>query len=712
MTLTLSTNRSAVLTLTTALAIAATSGVLAQDAPSLGFYGTTGLIDMPTGESQPDGMINGSSAHFGPISRNTLTFQITPRLSGSFRYQAVRDFNRVRPSAYDTYFDRNFDLRYQVLRESQYVPALAVGLQDFIGTGLFSAEYIVATKNLTPDLKVTAGLGWGRLGSYGSIGSVFGDRPPIDIGRGGKPNVDQWFKGPAAPFGGVEYQINDNWTLKAEYSSDAYVVESETRQTFDRKSPFNFGVEYSRDGSFQVGAYYLYGSEIGMAAHFFINPKQRPTGSIAGGAPDHIEPRPSRSVDPDAWSPEWVTQAGIGPILMTNINKRLEKDGIVVEGISYTGSTATVLMRNDDNDSEAQAIGRVARAMTHVMPASVEVFEIVPVVEGMAASKATIRRSDLEQLDYVAGATEAMRERTSLTDVGPNFAGMVRNEDLYPKFTWGINPYVRTRLFNPDEPVRGELGLRFSAAYDVAPGFTIAGSVTKSIAGNLGEGEQAATGLPRVRTDGLRYDRQGDPALETLTLAYYRQLSPNLYGRVTVGYLERMFGGVSTEVLWKKVDSPLALGVEVNYVKKRDFDLGLGFRDYDVLTGHVSAYYTFGPEDNYEAQLDVGRYLAGDYGATLSLDRTFENGWKVGAFATITDVPAEAFGEGSFDKGIKLEIPANWFLGTPSRKTTEAILRPLTKDGGARLKVDGRLNDLLRDYQQIGVDQQWGRFWK
>ena len=53
--------------------------------PSLSFSGVTGLIDMPSGEQQSDGTLSVVKSQFGPIGRTTLSFQITPRLSGSFR---------------------------------------------------------------------------------------------------------------------------------------------------------------------------------------------------------------------------------------------------------------------------------------------------------------------------------------------------------------------------------------------------------------------------------------------------------------------------------------------------------------------------------------------------------------------------------------------------------------------------------------------------
>ena len=141
-------------------------------------------------------------------------------------------------------------------------------------------------------------------------------------------------------------------------------------------------------------------------------------------------------------------------------------------------------------------------------------------------------------------------------------------------------------------------------------------------------------------------------------------------------------------------------------------DGGLGFDqfDYRVVTGHVTGYYDFG--DGYDVRLDVGRYLAGDVGGTLTLMRNFSNGWKIGAFATLTNVSAKDFGEGSFDKGLRFEIPLTYFTGQPSRTIRPFVLRPLGRDGGARLQVNDRLRDTLRGTTEDGLTEQWGRFWK
>ena len=694
------------------LALLSAGPAIAQMVPAPNLSGVAGLIDMPSAEALPDGWMGLTHGQFGPVRRNTLTYQITPRLSGSFRYVGIKHWNdRFCPpdcteaNAFPTYYDRNFDLRYQILTEGKYRPAVTIGLQDFVGTGLSMAEYIVATKSFGPRLRVTAGLGFGRLASNGAIGSLFGDRPSVDFGQGGMINSAQWFRGPVAPFGGVEYQIADKWFVKAEYSSDAYDKEAALRGTFERRSPMNFGIEYQRNPHVRLGAYAMHGSEIGISLAILINPDQRPAGGIGGVGPIPIKPRLSYASNPGLYTTSWLTQPEAKEVLIKSLNVNLKREKIVVETLALTGDTAQVRFRNPVYDASAQAVGRVARAMAIGLPSSIENFEIVPVANGLAGAKVTVHRSDLERLEFAPDAGALLRARTTITPAGLPPTDAAANPDLYPKFTWSIGPWAQAMLFNPSEPFQIVAGAELRAKYEFAPGLILSGSVIQPLLGGISVKENTdPTPLPPVRRDGSAYYARNGLSLDTLTLGWYGQLGPQLYGHVTAGYLERMFGGVSAEVLYKPVNQPWAIGVEANYVAQRDTDGGFGFDEFDyrVATGHVSGYYDFA--NGFQAQLDVGRYLAGDVGGTFTLMRVFPNGWKIGAFATITNVSAEDFGEGSFDKGIRMEIPVTYFTGQPSRSIRTVVLRPLGRDGGARLNVNDRLRETLRSYDEAGLD--------
>jgi hypothetical protein len=666
-------------------------------------YGTPGLIEMPTAESAADAELSTTFTAFGDDIRNTLSFQITPRLSGSFRYAKLPGFNA---NTSTTRYDRSFDLRFRVFDERKYLPAVAVGLQDFIGTGVYSSEYVVATKSIGSKIRVSGGLGWGRLGTYNSIGAPLGERPDADIGLGGTTNAIQWFRGKVAPFGGASFAATEQLTFKVEYSSDAYIYEV-GKALIDRASPWNFGVDYGFKSGVRVAAAYTYGDRISLQVTLPVNPRRSAGGPGNEPGPLPVQPREGTLSVADLG---WAEDRGQVDTLRRTIGEVLARDGIVLEAMALTGNTAQLRLRNQRYPQQAQALGRVARILTRALPASVEIFVLTPVVAGVPSANVTFRRSDLEALENAP--SEAILLRTQFSNAaGPAPEAMVYSDGLYPRFSWSLGPYVNTSFFDPDAPVRIDTGIRLAARYDLMPGVIASGSVIQRVAGNLGDINRTSNSvIQKVRTDaGLYLSAQG-PVLEQATLAYYARPWGDFYSRITAGYLERMYGGLSTELLWKPVDSKLALGAELNYVKQRAFDGRVGFRDYEVLTGHASAYYSF--ENGYHGQVDVGRYLAGDYGATLSIDREFTNGWRVGAFATLTDVPFADFGEGSFDKGIRLRIPLSWALGRPVRNAYATTLRPLTRDGGARLGVAGRLYERVRSDHQPEIAKSWGRFWR
>ena len=94
----------------------------------------------------------------------------------------------------------------------------------------------------------------------------------------------------------------------------------------------------------------------------------------------------------------------------------------------------------------------------------------------------------------------------------------------------------------------------------------------------------------------------------------------------------------------------------------------------------------------------------------MTVNREFNNGVKVGGYFTLTDVPFDDFGEGSFDKGLRIEIPFSFITGQPLRRVFGQTIQPILRDGGARLKVQNRLYPLVRDYRGPELSDGWGRY--
>ncbi|WBU62959.1 YjbH domain-containing protein [Paracoccus aerodenitrificans] len=678
---------------------------------TLNSYGMPGAIDTPTATAPPEGELTGSVSDSDPGQRVTLSFQPTARMTTALRYSRIDGIDPER----DTLTDRSFDFHFNILHQSEgWRPAVAIGLRDFMGTGIYSGEYIVATKDITPRLQVSGGIGWGRLA---------GDWRRTDYNdEGGKPRVEDWFSGSAKPFASVEWKATDSLSLLAEYSYDDYQPEVEGGAE-EPENKFNFGVNYRIGDIYQVGAYTIGGNIFGIRGSVALNARESQYPSGLEPAPAPVRPRPAPSADPDGWSGAWTADPTAQPVIQNALSKALAEEGQTLEAMSLSANRAEVRIRNNRYNLQAEAIGRTARLMTRAMPPSVETFVITSIDHGMPTSSVVLQRSDIEQLENTASAQIA--QRAQIVNADPRPGNLVMAEGLYPKFSWRLGPYLNIGLWDADEAWRYEVGAELRARYELTPGLVLSGAVRKRAFGSadreaperltpeeyLADGSDTnSAGVPRVRSDGRMYSGNNDLVIPELTLAWYAKPTPTIYTRVTAGLLERSFGGVSAEVLWKPVDSRLALGAEINRVRKRDFDQLFDFRDYEVTTGHLSAYYDF--RGGFWGRIDVGKYLAGDVGATIALNREFENGWRVGAYATKTDMSEEDFGEGSFDKGVVFSIPLNWATGTPTTRRAVSDVRSLSRDGGARLRTDGRLYEVVRDSHTGELYDGWGKFWR
>lgn len=766
---------------------------------------------MPTALQLEDGTFTASVSYVANSFKSTLNFQVTPRISATFRYTASKNI-RGGPNRdpISVLYDRSFDLRYQLANEGQYRPAVTIGLQDFAGTGRFSGEYIVATKTVKPNLKASAGIGWGRLAERGAFSNPLGrlsDSFYTRPGRGeagnnnGRPQVGLWFRGPAAVFAGIEWAASDRLRLKAEYSTDAYSNELANNPGYVKiKSPLNFSAEYRLRRGATLSAHVIGGSEIGfrfstdlhpnkpavtgreeapfpirnrrenfaqqhklfgdvidgadLQTHYILNVprpeiKQSPSGVRIAHVKSACNPTVAKEIDAQQGVVDLVifeNKAGVAdcsvilrpagrtyveavsarqPMLshgtapspskvdaiVQRLQSLVESDGIAIESSDITDYRAEVRIRSSRFDASAQAVGRMARAMTHVLPNTVEEFNIVLMAQGLPVTSVVLRRSDLEELEHHGDGAWKAFARAQISASEPLSDRSLTVPGFYPKLTGSLRPAIEANFFDPDNPFRFDLKARGIVRYDITRGLSFNAQASKRIVGNVDTSTRLSDSiLPHVRSDIGLYQNAGDPTIDRLTADYLFKIRPDLYGRVSTGIFERMYGGVSAELLWAPTERNLAFGAELNWVKQRDFDQLLSFRDYSALTGHVSAYWDMG--NGFASQLDVGRYLAKDWGATLSVDRVFDNGWKFGGYFTLTDVSFDDFGEGSFDKGIRLTVPLSWATGKPSQQKYNILIQPIYRDGGARVDIPNRLYETIRGASAQSLEQSWGRFWR
>lgn len=801
--------------------------------PTPSLYGGIGLLDMRNARFMPDGDLAINVDVKVPDTRIELTWQALPWMETTFRY-AVN--YALAPIGQRALYDRSFDFKFRLFQEGEYTPQIAVGLQDFLGTGVYSGEYLVASKRYGP-VDVTAGMGWGRLASRGTfenpfcaIDAAFCTRSGDITGTGGVPLFRNYFRGPnVGIFGGIEYQTPiKNLTFKLEYSTDDYAAESSythnpaVHPMNYAPVPVNAGLSYRLWSNVDLGVAVVGGRWASFDVNIAMNPKEpnwpvrldpqppyvaRPQGSgqpfiqlnmdeydpgksgtwpvhfldltalpaAAGKPPDpslfhendwniaavfqksglrlrdgwiagdtlvaqvdlagsaappcsalttagHLPTPRIVLVDKD-WNPvETCTQSATVPAPkpsaagpawpadpLGSMRRSIEDQHLVVEGISISHGVVKVEIENDKYFRDAEAISRVARALSASAPADIAAFEITTTIAHMPLTTVTIPRAELDAAAKGGVTPAEIWESTILSDARPDTS--YPNGARDPQFSWSIFPSFETDLFDPNNPAYVGIGISGKTRTELFHGLVLDAEATYNLWNNFGSITRTSNSvLPHVRTDIVSYLQKGSTGINDLTLSDYFKPAPEVYVRLTAGYIEQMFAGVGGEVLYRPFGQRWAVGADIYDVYQRNFDDLFGFlsgpMSYHVVTGHASLYVET-PWENVTTVVRAGRYLAGDYGGTLEIYRRFDTGVIIGAWATFTNVPFSRFGEGSFDKGIRIVIPTEWALPFGSPTEFEEDLRPIQRDGGQPLNNDAELYDMTQPSSYGDLQRQW-----
>lgn len=692
-------------------------------------FGGVGLLQMPTARFAPEGTISFSSGRVEPYFRNALMIQGLPWAEGVLRYTTIQNrlYGPVEFSGDQKYKDRSVDLKIRLIEESANAPQVAIGFRDIAGTGIFSSEYLVMSRRYY-DWDFTLGMGWGNMGSRGQVRNPFTffskrfEKRQIDVGEGGTLSY-QYFRGPRASlFGGVSFKTPvPGLTAKIEYDGNNYRSEG-LNNAQKVKSPFNFGLSYRYNDWLDISMGVERGNKMMVQLSFRGNLASRNGMPKLDPPPEPLKFRDfSRHRELLAVSPSsnHSTNGGLEegsdkdktPEL--RLATALEARKYQVDAVAINGKRVTVRASQNTYRSVPRAIGRAARIMANESPPEVEELTYINLENGLETSRITLLRKDLEKALRFEGSAEEIASNVRIESPGANtpLAGEYR-PDSTPEFTWNWSPAMRHHVGGPDNPYFYQVFLRVNGELKLSRELSLTGDFGINIYNNFAALKLPSDSeLPHVRSDIKEYLKQGKNGVTRLQLDYLKNFGPDWYGRASAGIFEDMFGGVGGELLYKPFGRDWAVGAELYRVRQRDFKMRFDFRDYKVTTGHVDLYYKL-PFYQTLAKVSAGRYLAGDKGITVDLSRRFENGAMVGIFFTKTNVSAEQFGEGSFDKGFYFSIPIDMISLFSTRGEIGLGWRPLTRDGGQRLNIGKRLYPLIRDSGSEGLTRDWSEILK
>lgn len=618
-------------------------------------HGVLGLINMPSARFFDEGGFGVTIYDGTPDQKITITSSPYDWFEASFFYTNIQ--GKPYGNGFDQdYKDKGFNFKIR-LKEEGVFPAFAVGVNDIAGTGYYSSEYLVGTYGIN-NLDFHFGLGWGTLNGTKSfknpfilIHDQFENRPATGVrNQGGSFQPSRYFSDKSiSPFYGISWSLNSKFSLKVEHDttltpepdwklSDIQIGYDEPKSrtsfglSYDINKNFSLGLSYERGNYYSFKFIYKVEGSSKETTHKYKKAEKRETDSIYGYLIKNLESN------------------GIG------VNK-------IVEGADKIGIELTQFSHPNLDIIEEIVFSSVRDA---------GIKKEVQTDYRIANLKAT-SNIDKDLLDNTKQNT-LIYERKQTSNFNSN------NKITFRPFVAGREGFFKFAILAEND-----------TEYVIRDNFFFSSNIKYAITDNFDDLTipPKNTYPAQVRSDVKEYLRNFDhPIIARAQFDYHITPKDKNHFMFTAGILEEMFQGFGMEYLYFDNKKNYAYGFEVFNVKKRDYELRFGTLDYQTTIGSANFYLRNYKRIPFDAKISYGKYLAGDIGGSIELSRTYRNGAEFGVFATFTDVTAEQFGEGSFDKGIFFNIPIY-------KNFINYTWRPLTKDPGARLIRKHNLYDLL-----------------
>lgn len=679
-------------------------------------FGGTGLMQVPTARMAEEGEFNIGVNINDDYHHYMVSLQLMSWLETTIRYSRLPDFlysNKPEFSNDNIYTDKGIDFKLRLIEEGYWLPETSFGIRDFGGTGLFDGEYLAATKRFG-SVDFTLGLGWGYLGQSGTVSNPFCKasdkfctRPSDYKGEGGSVDFERWFKGPAAIFGGIEYQTPyQPLRIKLEYEGNDYSKDLPTVQgkPLIQHTPWNIGINYRLGDWGDAKLSYQRGDTLTFGLNLYTNFDKM-------YATWRDTPKPETIIRPSEQSTNW-----------TNVTKELKENaGYKHVAASVEGDTVIVSGEQSKYRDRNEALDRAAAILNNNTKSDINTFKVIETNNGISLTETEIDRET-----YVAAANyleTELKTDDAYSRSEPKTSHSSIQADTKERWEYGLEPVLKQSLGAPEAFYLYNLGINATSSFWFADNIELGGSVYFNIVDNYDKfnflqdaANKDTFTVPRVRTMFRSYVQDNPIRLNHLQLTWFEQPFESVYTQAYGGYLESMFAGVGTEILYRPMNTNWAVGIDANLVSQREPDSWFGlFSDdyyyYDghnpnaqscinspwtcqshVLskgtTGHITGYYM--PKWDFLAntlfKVSAGKFLAGDMGGRVDFAKQFKSGVIVGAYATMTDLTPEQYGEGSYNKGFYISIPMDIMTIKPSTSRTQIGWQPITRDGGQMLR--------------------------
>ncbi len=619
-------------------------------------FGVTGLLETPTARMMPVNRYRLGATQVYPYRYYFGTVGLYDRLEVNGRVTeivGVTAFANLPGSSYGNDRDKAVDAKFLLLKERRFLPAVAIVISDPHGTGLYSSQAIVASKQFFP-FDVSFGFGNGRLGK----------QPLTSQGEGFNvelfTNPGKWASD-ALPFGGIQFAATPWLSLLAEYSPIRY-----ERQTTDPAqpkyfqtavpSPINFGARVKPLKWLEIDASWQRGNEFGVSASVAFD-IGRPLVPIRDEP--YLEPvEASRAQRRD------------------RIAFALANEGFSDIAVSDDGVALRVDVENDRYFFAPHAVEVLLATIAPFVPPEMEYVRVQLKQNGIPVAEAAVPASALSEAGSGFLRTEKIRDAVGFRSA--NFDAPIRPTSHRRWFDYSLQPAFEAFFNDPSGFFKYRAGLAGSlSAFPWRGGTALLGVQWYPV--NTISTSNVPLSIP-IRSDSAIYLTENVDLARLLFDQIVGTRDP-AYFRMEAGMLETEYGGVDAEAAIPLWNGRILAGGSGSFVRKRSPDdpvRFLGSENYHtaLLLGRLNV-----PEIDASIDVKVGRFLAGDRGVRVEVSK-FIRGVTLSAWYSDTDTSmfTDPYNNGYHDKGIAVSIPIRLFIGRDSQTTYKYALSPWTRD--------------------------------
>jgi hypothetical protein len=632
---------------------------MAVDAPFNGpaNWGATGLMETPNARVLEYGKYRFGASQVEPYRYYYSVVSPLPGLEIGGRVTEVMGTSSPddpRWKNYGNYKDKAIDIKYRLLPEGKYWPAIAVGIMDPHGTRVYGGQYLVASKQIYP-FDFTIGVGNGRFGR---------EQLPDGEFRVELIQDPKQFWSDAQIFGGIEFSPSSKFSLMVEYNPIRYEIQ--TRDPAQPKyftdgisSRINVGVRIRPVEWAEVDLSYQRGNQIGIAFSMAFN-IAKPFLPIYD--PPYMEKPLYRQAPEDE-----------------RIARALSETGFTDIGVAREGDDLWIVAENDRYYYSANAVGAILETFDKLLPLQTGRINIILKHRGIPVLMFATQGRDLR---YYLDEEIRLRDYLTLTEITPDIYKTPATHLQYRKyFHFGLKPEIQPFVNDPSGFFKIRAGVSGWAAFRPWAGGSFIVGAEGYLINNISSDNEPLS-IP-VRSDFISY-MEKNAVLSGLMFEQIVKTKYQIHGRLGIGILEPMYAGLDVEVAMPLAGGRFLAGVSGSLVKKRDTANPLKLNNDDwgdyYDTQFVNARLNV-PELEMALDVKAGKFLAGDKGARVTVSK-FLNGVVLSAWWSFTDTSGftDPYNRGYSDKGIAVSIPLRMFLGRDSRTVYDYSISPWTRD--------------------------------